>query len=89
MDEDKPKRAVARKLTDLDRDIVERVRRAGFVGVDAKGECYLETSEDIDFYRVRRLVALGVLEPGDDALIGDRPQTYRLTPPKEAATSET
>lgn len=73
-------RRVAVKLTDSDRHMLKLVRKCGFIGVDERGQPYLETDSQITEYRVRRLLALRLIESSGDGLLDSgKPQSYKLT----------
>lgn len=79
---EKRPRAVAVKLTELDRDAIELIKICGgVVNVDLRGNPGLETGTQIEGarYRLRRLEALGVLVSSEDGPVEGLPQTYRLT----------
>lgn len=67
-------------ITTLDLDALSAVKRAGFVGVDVKGEPYLESDTQISPWRFARLIAHEFLISSEDGLLNGYPQTYRVSP---------
>jgi hypothetical protein len=68
----------ARKPTTADLKALSRIRECGFIGLDANGHTWLESSRSVSAGRLCRLVELGLVEPNGDALIeGVHSQTYR------------
>lgn len=74
---EKKKRRIAAKVTTHDRDIVEQIRKIGFVNVGPSGDVSLEVGSITD-YRANRLIALGILEPSNDALFEGMTQTLKF-----------
>jgi hypothetical protein len=69
----------AKRPTNKDLAVIGEIRKTGFVTVDTTSGIGLETSFAVTPYRLARLLELGILIPGDDALFeGASPQTYRL-----------
>ena len=69
------------KLTKLDKKAIDLIAMNGVVGVDLKGEPWLESNRQITKFRLRRLIELGKLVPNNDALFGES-QTWRLAKPQ-------
>ncbi len=65
-------------MTDLDKDALDLVRKAGFVTVDTADGLCLEVDGELTLFRLGRLVALGKLVPNGDGLFEDMTQTYRV-----------
>jgi hypothetical protein len=77
----------ARKPTTADLMALARIRECGFIGLDANGRTWLESSRIVSVARLRRLVELGLDEPnGDQLFAGIHSQTYR---PRELKNAET
>ena len=66
------------KMTDLDQEALELVRKSGFVTVDTEDGLCLETDGELTVFRLGRLVALGKLVPNGDGLFEGITQTYRI-----------
>jgi hypothetical protein len=70
---------IAKNVTLLDERAVEVIRAAGFIGVDADGQVWMETSGRVSPGRLRRLITLGLVAPSNDALMEWMPShTYRV-----------
>lgn len=69
------------KLTRLDKEALRAIQACGFLGVNLKGEPYLETNLPIGRGRMQRLIALDTISPNRDSLFPGlgRPQSYALT----------
>lgn len=66
-------------ITALDLNALSAVKRVGFVGVDLKGEPWLESDTQISPWRLSRLIAHGFLYSSEDGLLDEVPQTYRVS----------
>jgi len=66
------------KLTAHDRKTLAAIQECGFVGMNADGEPYLESSKTVSPFRVNRLVALGLLLPSGDTLFDRGGHPHRL-----------
>lgn len=69
------------RITALDLMAVKAIKACGFIGVDLKGEPWLESSYSIGAYRLRRLIEHGLLKSNQDSLLPGRAitQSYSLT----------
>jgi hypothetical protein len=68
------------KITKLDQRAVAAIRECGFVSMEADGKPRLESSKNVTAFRLKRLVQLGLVVSGGDALFNEAapPQTYVL-----------
>lgn len=65
------------KKTALDEAALHKIAATGFIGIDAAGGTYLETSEEVSPWRFGRLKTLGLIRSGNDALLeGIEAQTW-------------
>jgi hypothetical protein len=69
------------RVTALDLKAVKAIAKCGFVGVDLKGEPWLESSDHVTKFRLRRLSAQGLVRSNQDGLLPGRgiTQSYSLS----------
>jgi hypothetical protein len=74
----KTPRAIA-KITPADIAAAKIIAACGFVRIE-KGEPCLESHTQLGLWRWQRLIHHGLVQPQEDGLIEDMPQTWILSP---------
>jgi hypothetical protein len=76
-------RCCVRKFTPRDAVFLKRIARSGGVTIShgAEPSCGLESNDALPYGRFKRLVSLGYLQPNNDGLLKDCPQTYKISIP--------
>jgi hypothetical protein len=71
---------IVKNITALDMAACAEIARCGFLGVDLKGDPYLESGTLLGRGRMRRLIEHGLIITSQDGLFPGMTQTFRLTP---------
>lgn len=66
-------------ITALDMVAVQAIAASGFLGVDHRGQPFLEGERQIGPSRMKRLKEHGFIAPGGDGLFPGSHQTFQLT----------
>lgn len=70
------------RVTALDIKALRAIQACGFIGVDLKGQTYLESSQNVGRGRLRRLIEQKLVISNQDMLLPGRgipPQSYSLS----------
>lgn len=70
------------RVTALDIKALRAIQECGFIGLDAHGETFLESSQNVGRWRLKRLIEQKLVTSNMDMLLQGRgipPQSYSLS----------